>query len=245
MHEILNEFGEKKQEKKFAVELTTNGINEDGNQLTDLQQKQEDEEDDDFDDEDYENKKPNPSSITSNQIDTSYYDYLINMSLRNLTRERREEILKEQRDKHDKLEALQKKSPEDLYEDDITNFENEYQKALEKEREDEMSDVAHHTTKKQGGDKARKRQTTKPQRAETKPAPHGQRITPVIDPALVKKVNEEILKRSKEEKTIEDKKTIIEYLVKEGVTSQEITEIMQNRCKEKKKVGGATEKKTQ
>ena len=62
-----------------------------------------------------------------------------------------------------------------------------------------MSDVAHPTTKKAaGGDnKARKRQTTKPQRAETKPAPHGQRIAPVLDPALVKKVNEEILKRSK------------------------------------------------
>ena len=70
---------------------------------------------------------------------------------------------------------------------------------MEQERIDEMSDVAHPTTKKAaGGDnKARKRQTTKPQRAETKPAPHGQRIAPVLDPALVKKVNEEILKRSK------------------------------------------------
>jgi len=67
---------------------------------------------------------------------------------------------------------------------------------MEKERADEMSDVAHHTTKKVGG-VAKKRQTTKPQRAETKPAPHGQRIKPVIDPALLKKVNEEILKRSK------------------------------------------------
>lgn len=61
-----------------------------------------------------------------------------------------------------------------------------------------MSEVAHPTTKKAGGDnKARKRLTSKPQRAETRPAPHGQRITPVIDPALVKKVNEEIMKRSK------------------------------------------------
>jgi hypothetical protein len=60
-----------------------------------------------------------------------------------------------------------------------------------------MSDVAHHTTKKAGGDKGRKQIIAKPQRAETKPAPHGQRIKPVIDPALIKKVNEEILKRSK------------------------------------------------
>ena len=70
---------------------------------------------------------------------------------------------------------------------------------MEKERADEMSGVAHPTTKKgAGGDSnARKRLSAKPQRAETKPAPHGKRITPVIDPLLIKKVNEEILKRSK------------------------------------------------
>lgn len=61
-----------------------------------------------------------------------------------------------------------------------------------------MSDVAHPTTKKAGGEnKNRKKQSVKPQRAETRPAPHGQRIAPVIDPALVKKVNEEIQKRAR------------------------------------------------
>jgi DNA topoisomerase-2 len=79
--------------------------------------------------EDTTNKKIKGSaSSTANHIDTTYYDYLINMSLRNLTKERRDEILKEQKDKHEKLQALQKKSPEDLYEDDILNFENEYRK---------------------------------------------------------------------------------------------------------------------
>ncbi len=121
---------------QFAVELATNVIQEDPDQLADLQQKQEDQEeedDDDDDDEDYndnKNKKPKGISSTSNQIDTSYYDYLINMSLRNLTKERREEILKEQKEKHDKLDALQKKAPEDLYEEDILNFENEYRKVI-------------------------------------------------------------------------------------------------------------------
>jgi hypothetical protein len=50
------------------------------------------------------------------------------MSLRNLTKERRDDILKDQQEKHDKLQALQKKSPEDLYEDDLSNFETEYRK---------------------------------------------------------------------------------------------------------------------
>ena len=50
------------------------------------------------------------------------------MSLRNLTKERRNEILKDQREKHEKLEALKKKSPEDLYEEDLDHFEAEYNK---------------------------------------------------------------------------------------------------------------------
>jgi hypothetical protein len=64
-----------------------------------------------------------------------------------------------------------------------------------------MSEVAHYTTKKaadvNGDGKGRKKQATKPQRAETRPAPNGQRITPTIDPAFVKKVNEELVKRNR------------------------------------------------
>ncbi|CAF3862491.1 unnamed protein product, partial [Rotaria sordida] len=236
--------------KKFAVEIQTNANSDNPDQLDDLQQKQEDDEDEENDDDDENtNKKAKPTtSSTANKIDTTYYDYLINMSLRNLTKERRNEILKEQQEKHEKLDALQKKSPEDLYEDDLDHFEAEYHKAIEKERADEMSEVAHYTTKKAAGTtttdgKSRKKQVIKPQRAETKPAPNGQRIQPVIDPAFVKKVTEELMKRNREEKTIADKRTIIEYLVKEGVTSQELSEIMQIRCKEKKRIGNAIEKK--
>jgi hypothetical protein len=72
---------------------------------------------------------------------------------------------------------------------------------MEKERADEMSEVAHYTTKKaadsSSDNKGRKKQATKPQRAETRPAPNGQRIAATLDPAFVKKVNEELLKRTR------------------------------------------------
>ena len=113
------------------MELSTHAVHEDTDQLADLQRKlEDDDEDEDADDGDKKSKKmtPTTASANSNQIDTTSYDYLINMSLRNLTKERRDDILKDQKEKHDKLEALQKKSPEDLYEDDLLNFENEYQK---------------------------------------------------------------------------------------------------------------------
>ncbi|CAF3762190.1 unnamed protein product [Adineta steineri] len=228
--------------KQFAVDIQTSNGNDNPDQLADLQQKQEDDEEDDDDDD--ENKKPKATTAsTANKIDTTYYDYLINMSLRNLTKERRNEILREQQDKHEKLEALLKRSPEDLYEEDLAHFEAEYHKAIAKERADEMSEVAHYTTKKVG-DGGRKKQLAKPQRAETKPAPNGQRIVPVIDPAFVKKVAEELAKRNREEKVTADKRTIIDFLVNEGISSDEITQIMQARCKEKKKLGGTTEKKS-
>ena len=68
------------------------------------------------------------ATSASSHVNTMYYDYLINMSLRNLTKERRDEIVKEQQEKRDKLEALKKKSPEDLFEDDLVHFEAEYRK---------------------------------------------------------------------------------------------------------------------
>lgn len=117
---------------QYAVDVTSSANRDDADIANDSNKnKYDDDEADDDDDESFgsKSKKPKPTaSSSSNQIDTSYYDYLINMTLRNFTKERREEILKEQKEKHEKLDALKKKSPEDLYEDDLLNFENEYKK---------------------------------------------------------------------------------------------------------------------
>ena len=100
-----------------------------------MQQKQDEDNDDEEDDDDDEDGKKKTNYVpvsTVPRIDTTYYDYLINMSLRNLTKERRNDILKEQQEKHDKLQALQKKCPEDLYEDDLDHFEAEYHKVIDR-----------------------------------------------------------------------------------------------------------------
>ena len=115
--------------KRFAVDLQTNSASDN----SDSQQKQDDNENEnDGDDDDDEESKPSKptTATTTNKVDTTYYDYLINMSLRNLTKERRKEILREQQEKHEKLEALLCKSPEDLYDDDLNNFEIEYHKVI-------------------------------------------------------------------------------------------------------------------
>ncbi len=123
------------------MELQTNAANDNPDQLTDLQQKQEDDEDEE-DEESETDKKPKvTTAATTMKVDTTYYDYLINMSLRNLTKERRNEILRDQQEKHEKLEALQKKSPEDLYEDDLYHFETEYHKVNRLRQSQSMSTV--------------------------------------------------------------------------------------------------------
>ena len=122
---------------QFAIDIVGGGTQDDSNPAADRQQKPDD--DDDEDDSDDESKKKTTAAATAaaaaNKVDTTYYDYLINMSLRNLTKERRNDILKEQVEKHEKLEALQKKSPEDLYEDDLEHFESEYHKVVQGQAE--------------------------------------------------------------------------------------------------------------
>ena len=112
------------------MDLGTHAVHDDADQLADLQRKQEDQDnsDDDNDEAESKKKKLKTAAVPSTHIDTTYYDYLINMSLRNFTKERREEIIKEKQERQEKLEALTKKSPEDLFEDDLLNFENEYRK---------------------------------------------------------------------------------------------------------------------
>ncbi|CAF0724246.1 unnamed protein product [Didymodactylos carnosus] len=196
--------------KKFNIDIqqiTTSSSNSD-DVLQDMQQKQEDEEEAND-----AARSTTSAGATTNLVDTKYYDYLINMSLRNLTKEKREDILKEQKTKHDVLNTLKNKTPEDLYEEDLNNFENEYKKQIAKEKIDDMSDVAHHTTKKVGGFGGAKKQ--KPQRQETKPAAHGQKIEP--------------------EKADSSKQKIIDVLVQEGVTTEQLASLIPAAKKKKGK----------
>ncbi|CAF0772126.1 unnamed protein product [Didymodactylos carnosus] len=222
--------------KKFSVDIqqaTSSSSNSD-DALDDMQQKQDEEENDDDDDGSGNQNQPTTGTVAVRErVDTTYYDYLINMSLRNLTKEKRDDILREQKAKHDTLEALKSKTPEDLYEDDLDNFENEYKKQMTKEKADEMTDVAHYTTKKVGGPASKKQ---KPERQETKPAPHGQKIAPVIDPNLLKKSEDEQKKRKREEK-VTDKQKIIDFLIQEGITGDQLASLIPEA--KKKRVKGA------
>jgi len=65
------------------------------------------------------------------------YDYLLGMPIWNLTMEKKEKILKEQKEKGDELKALQAKTPSQLWLDDLDEFLGELNRVEAKEKEEE------------------------------------------------------------------------------------------------------------
>ncbi|XP_076821820.1 DNA topoisomerase 2-alpha-like [Clavelina lepadiformis] len=111
----------------------------------------------------------------------SDYNYILNMPLWSLSKERKEDLLKQRDAKQAELEALKCKTPTQLWKDDLDKFTEELDKVEQKEREDAMapSDAQKKSVFGKGRLKGKVKQLT-----ETKPSPHGIRVVPRIDPAL-------------------------------------------------------------
>lgn len=67
----------------------------------------------------------------------SDYDYLLGMPIWNLTKEKKDDILKQQETKADELGKLKKKTPSDLWKDDLDEFMEELDKVEKKEQAEE------------------------------------------------------------------------------------------------------------
>ncbi|XP_013787999.2 DNA topoisomerase 2-alpha-like [Limulus polyphemus] len=116
------------------------------------------------------------------------YDYLLGMNLWSLTKEKKDELLKKRDDKRMELQILQKKSPVELWKEDLGNFLNELDKVEQKEIEDENQGLSgkHSKFGKAGVGKGKGR-GKKMNLEETQPSPIGERVIPHIDPELKKK----------------------------------------------------------
>ena len=81
--------------------------------------------------EDYLEKNEYPKKKNDNDSKTKEsYDYLIKMPIWNLTYEKKEELLKELNNKKDMLSAIEIKTIENMWLDDLEAFESEYSKYL-------------------------------------------------------------------------------------------------------------------
>lgn len=119
----------------------------------------------------------------NNLTDVKKYDYLLGMSMWMLTKERKDELLKQRDSKMAELKALRDKTPSDLWRDDLDAFMEKIDVVEEKERNEEMG------IKK--GSKAAQKATggkKKIRLEETLPSPSAKRIAPKIGEELKKKI---------------------------------------------------------
>lgn len=119
------------------------------------------------------------------------YDYLLDMPMRSLTYEKKEELLKKRDIKMKEYDILLKKTPSDLWREDLDNFLVTLQE-LEDAEQEELKE-SKKSTKLPAGAKGRKKALV----VEIAPSPQGRRVVPVIDPELRKKAEKATLAKEK------------------------------------------------
>ncbi|GAB5576893.1 DNA topoisomerase 2-beta isoform X1 [Prionailurus iriomotensis] len=122
------------------------------------------------------------------------FNYILNMSLWSLTKEKVEELIKQRDAKGREVNDLKRKSPSDLWKEDLAAFveELDVEKVEAQEREDILAGMAGKAIKGKVG----KPKVKKLQLEETMPSPYGRRIVPEIT-AMKADASKKLLKRKK------------------------------------------------
>lgn len=145
------------------------------------------------------------------------YNYLLSMPLWNLTLEKKEEILKQQREKNQELKNIQMKTPDQLWLDDLDEFKAELERVEAQEKDDMQMTVKKslknqdkHTKSSSGFNVNQflKRNATPVKKYEYMPSTTGERVVPKIDSQLIEKCIKEAQQKemTKARKEEEDEK---------------------------------------
>ncbi|XP_072268495.1 DNA topoisomerase 2-beta isoform X1 [Pyxicephalus adspersus] len=134
------------------------------------------------------------SSVDSGTASGPDFNYILNMSLWSLTKEKVDELIKQRDSKGKELNDLKRKSSSDLWKDDLTAFIEELDKVEAQEKEDILAGFAGKAVKGKIG----KPKMKKLQLEETLPSMYGRRIEPQIS-AMKADVSKKMLKKKKGE----------------------------------------------
>ncbi|XP_045913851.1 DNA topoisomerase 2-beta isoform X2 [Micropterus dolomieu] len=127
---------------------------------------------------DYRDANDSDSSVDSGSTSGPNFNYILNMPLWCLTKEKVEELLKQRDQKRAELNDLQRKHPEDLWKDDLAVFIEELDKLEAHEREEQSLGKAVKLVKGKVG----KPKVKKMNLEETMPSPFGRRVEPPTQP---------------------------------------------------------------
>ncbi|XP_075703179.1 DNA topoisomerase 2-alpha isoform X1 [Rhinoderma darwinii] len=121
------------------------------------------------------------------------YNYLLNMPMWYLTKEKKDELCKQRDAKIAELQDLQRKSPPDLWKADLAAFVEELDRVEEKDRADEQVSLKGKVVKGKSG----RPQVKKMQLEEILPSPHGRRIIPRVTTAMKAEATKKVQRRVK------------------------------------------------
>ena len=186
-------------------------------------------------------------SEESNDADKKDYDYILSMPIWNLTMEKKEDILKQQKQKGEELRLLREKTKEMLWLDDLEEFLAELDKVEAKEKDDETISQAKTFKASKAAAAASNSRAAKNQtkRAEYLPDPSGERIEPAIDPQLIAKVEKDSggTKVKTEKTNKKDEINIVDIISGElKLDENEIIELAERLSKPPKKETAAAKK---
>uniref|UniRef100_A0A8C2TR41 DNA topoisomerase 2 n=1 Tax=Coturnix japonica TaxID=93934 RepID=A0A8C2TR41_COTJA len=144
--------------------------------------------------EEEEPQNPNDdASSASGSTSGPDFNYILNMSLWSLTKEKVEELIKQRDSKERELNDLKRKSASDLWKEDLAAFVEELEVLEAQERDDILAGMIDKPIKGEVG----KPKMKKLQLEETMSSPFGRRIVPQITSAMKADASRKLLKREK------------------------------------------------
>lgn len=201
---------ENKAKKNLIETLVRKGYDSDPVKAwKDLQGRSKNDEEDDIDDD--------ASDVSSSSGHD--FNYILGMPLWNLTKEKKDELLKQRDNKKEELDLLKGKSDKDLWEEDLELFLKTLDEVEQVEREDESASF-NKPVKIKGKAKPRK-----VMELETKPSPMGRRVVPRIDSTMKNKVHAAAAKKARD-KIKKEGKNLNEDVKKEEEEEEEDDEPM-------------------
>ncbi|XP_069033095.1 DNA topoisomerase 2-beta isoform X1 [Embiotoca jacksoni] len=186
--------------------------------------------------EDYRDGNESDSSVNSGSSSGPNFNYILNMPLWCLSKEKVEELLKQRDHKRGELNDLQSKNSEDLWKEDLAVFIEELDNVEALEREEKSLGKAVKMVKgKVGKPKAKKMNLE-----ETMPSPFGRRVDPPTQPIK----SDAAKKLTKKKKSDSDPVVKLEFdddgLVAEAATGENsVAKPKAPRVKKEKKEPGA------
>ncbi|XP_075378864.1 DNA topoisomerase 2-alpha [Mycteria americana] len=124
------------------------------------------------------------------------FNYLLNMPLWYLTKEKKDELCKQRDNKEKELENLKRKSPSDLWKEDLAVFVEELDAVEAKQIQDEMAGFTGKPLNVKGG----KTKVKKAQLSEVMPSPHGVRVVPRVTAEMKAEAEKRTKRKIKTEK---------------------------------------------